>query len=68
MDLLENTHAGKKRWGVVFYGVKSKLLAYYRLGSKYPTALSTLDALGNFIAEHEIHRMIITDIDSLLGA
>ena len=68
MDLLENTHAGKKRWGVVFYGVKSKLLAYYRLGSKYPTALSTLDALGNFIAEHEIHRMIITDIDSFLGA
>ena len=24
----KDTHAGKKRWGVVFYGVKFKLLAY----------------------------------------
>ena len=34
VDLLENTHAGKKRLGLVFYGVKYKILAYYRLGSK----------------------------------
>ena len=27
VDLLENTHAGKKRWGLVFYGMKSKLLS-----------------------------------------
>ena len=33
VDLLENTHVGKKLWGLVFYGVKSKLLAYYILGS-----------------------------------
>ena len=32
MDLLENTHAGKKCWGLVFYGVKSKVLDYDRLG------------------------------------
>ena len=68
MVLLNDTHAGGKRWGLVLYGINYNILAYYRLGSKYPTALSTLDALGNFIAEHEIHRMIITDIDSLLGA
>ena len=23
VDLLEGTHVGKKRWGLVFYGVKS---------------------------------------------
>ena len=28
VDLLENNHAAKKRWGLVFYGVKSKLIAY----------------------------------------
>ena len=61
VDLLEDTHDGKKRWGIVFYGVKSKLLAYYILGSKDPTAASTLDALNQFIAKHGILRMIITD-------
>ena len=45
VDLLENTHTGKKRWGLVLYGVKSKLLDYYRLGYKDPTSASTLDAL-----------------------
>ena len=45
LDLLDNTHAGKKRWGLVFYGVKSKLLAYHRLGPKDPTTRSALDAL-----------------------
>ena len=33
VDVLEDTYAGKNRWGLVFYGVKSKLLAYYCLGS-----------------------------------
>ena len=68
MDLLENTHVGKKLWGLVFYGVKSKLLAYYILGSKDPTSDLTLEALGNFIVEHGIPRMIIKDSDGVLGA
>ena len=68
VDLLDNTHAGKKRWGLVFCGVKSKLLAYYRLGSKYPTNRSTFNAVGNFIAEHGIPIMIITDSNGVLGA
>ena len=42
VDLLENIHAGKNRLGLVFYGIKSKLLYYYRLGLKYPTVHSTL--------------------------
>ena len=68
ITLLENTHAGKKHWGLVFYGVKYKLLACYRLGSKDPTSHSTLDALGSFIAEHVIPRMIIMDRDGVIGA
>ena len=68
VDLLENTHAGKKRWGIIFYSVESKLLDYYRFGSKDPTARSALDALGNFISEHGIPRMIITDSDRVIGA
>ena len=68
MDLLENTHAGKKRLGLVFYGVKYKLLAYYRLGSKEPTARSTLNDLGNFISENGIPIIIIMDSDGVLGA
>ena len=28
VDLLENTLAGKNNWGLVFYGLKSNLLAY----------------------------------------
>ena len=57
LDLLENNHAGKKRWDLVFYGINSKLLAYYRLCSKEPTSPSNLYALGNFIAEHGVPRM-----------
>ena len=68
LDLLEDTHTGKKRCGLVFYGVKSKILAYYIHGSKYPTLSLTLDALGNIIEEHGIHRMLITDSDVVLGA
>ena len=68
VDLLEDTHAGKKRWGLVFHGVKYKLLAYYRLGSKNPTAASTLDALTQFISENGIPGKIITDSDWRLGA
>ena len=68
MDLLENTHAGKNRWDLLFYGVKSKLLAYYRIRSKDPTTCSTLYALGNFIADHRIPRTIITDSNVVLGA
>ena len=67
VDMLENTHVGKKCWGLVFYGIKPKLLAYYKLGSKDPTARSTLDDLGNFIAEHGIPIMIIMDSDGVLG-
>ena len=36
---LEDIHAGKNRWDLVFYGVKSKLLVYYRLGSKDPNTM-----------------------------
>ena len=68
VDLLENTHAGKKRWGLVLYCVNFKLLAYYRLGRKDPTARSTLDTLGSFIADHGIPRMIFIDSDGMLGA
>ena len=46
VDITDFTHAGEKRWGLVFYGVKSKLLAYYRLGSEDPIATLTLYALG----------------------
>ena len=67
VDLLEGTYSGKKRWGLVFYQVKYKLLAYYRLGSKGPTAALTLDAISQFIAEHGIPRIIITDSDRVLG-
>ena len=68
VDVVEDTHAGKTRWGIVFYGVKSKLLAYNHLGSKKPTGTSTLYALGKFIAEHGIPGKIITDSDGKLGA
>ena len=68
VGLLENTHAGKKRWGIVFYSVKSKLLDYYILGSKDPTTSSTLYDLGNFISENSTPRMIISDSDGVLGS
>ena len=68
MDAVENTHSSKKRRGIVFYGVKSKLLDYYCLGSKDPTGSSTLNDLGRFIYEHGIPRMIVTDHDRKLGA
>ena len=32
VNLWEDTHAGEKRWGLVFYGVNYKLLDYHRLG------------------------------------
>ena len=66
MDITEDTHTGKNSWGLVFYGIKSKLLAYYRLGSKYPTSESTLNDLGPFIAEYKIPRKLITDSNSIL--
>ena len=68
VDVVVDTHAGKMRWGIVFYGLKSKFLAYYRLVSKDSNDSSTLDALGKFIAEHEIPGKIITDCDGRLGA
>ena len=46
VDLLADIRPGKNRWGLVFYGVKYKLLAYYRLESKDPTAALTLYALS----------------------
>ena len=48
--------------------MKSKLLAYYRLGPKNPTGTLTLDALGKFISEHGIPGKIITDSNIKLGA
>ena len=48
--------------------MKSKLLAYYRLGSKDLTRASTLDALGKLIAKHRIPRKITMDHDGKLGA
>ena len=48
--------------------MKYKLLAYYCLGSKDPTAASTLNSLSQFIAKHGISRMIITYSDGVLGA
>ena len=38
LDLLEDTSAGEKRRGLVFYGVKSNILSYYIFGSKDPTS------------------------------
>ena len=29
VDVVEDTYTGKTRWGIIFYGVKSKSLAYY---------------------------------------
>ena len=63
MECLEDTHAGRKHWGLVLYGIKSKLLAYYRLGSKNPTTYLNLDNLGNFKADDGIPIMITTDSD-----
>ena len=68
MECLEDTHAGRKHWGLVLYGIKSKLLAYYRLGSKNPTTSLNLDNLGNFKADDGIPIMITTDSDGGLGA
>ena len=44
VDVTEDNYAGKKRRGLVFYGVKYKLLAFYILCLKDPTSSSTLDA------------------------
>ena len=68
VDITEDTHDEKKHWGLLLYGVKSKLLAYYRLGSKYPTTSSTLYALGKSIANNGIPRTLIKDNDGILGA
>ena len=68
VEVTEDTHYGKNRWGLVFYGVKSKLLDSYRLGLKEPTNSSTLDDLGQFIAENGIPRQLIADSYSILGA
>ena len=68
VDLLEDTHAGKKRWDLVLYSVKSKLLAYYRRGLKDPTSSLTLYDLVNFIADHRILGMLVTDSDGVLCA
>ena len=37
-DVTEFTHSGKTRWGLVFYGVKSKLIAYHTFVLKEPTS------------------------------
>ena len=67
VDVVLHTHTGS-RWGHVFFGLKSKLLAYYRLCSKEPTRISTIDVLRKFIAWHGIPKKIITDSDGILGA
>ena len=59
VDLLENTRSGGKRWGLVFDGVKSILVSYYRLGSKEPNSSKTLYALINFVSYHRIPRSLI---------
>ena len=68
LDVTEDTHTRKNCWGLIFCGVNSMLFAYYRLGSKYPTASSTLDALGQLITEHGIPRNINMDSYGILGA
>ena len=68
MDVVLDKHARKTRWGIIFCGLKSKSLAYYRLGSKEPTGNSTIDALGKFIVENGIPRKIITESDGRIGA
>ena len=65
---MEITQSGEKYWGLVFYGLKSKLLAYYILGSKQPTNTSTLYALGQLIHKHGIPRQLVTERYSVLGA
>ena len=65
VDVTEFTHDGKKRWGLVFYGANYRLLAYYMLGLKYPTATPTLDTLGQLISEKGIHRQLIKDRNSI---
>ena len=47
--------------------MKSKLLADYHIGFNDPTAALTLDDISEFISEHGIIRMIITDSDGVLG-
>ena len=68
MDVTQFTHTGVKHWGLVFYDVNYKLLAYYRLGFQDPTDSSILDVLGQFIADNGIRRPLITDSHSILGA
>ena len=68
VDIMENTHTGEKRWGLVFYVIKSKLLAYCRLDSKDPTKSLALYALGKFIAEHGIPIVLIMYSEGILGA
>ena len=31
-DVVEFTRSGRKCWGLIFYRVKTKIMAYYRLG------------------------------------
>ena len=67
VDFLEDTHAGEKFWGLVFYSVNYKLLDYYRLGSKDTPSSSTLYALVKSISEHGIPSILTMDCDSILG-
>ena len=53
---------------MVFYGAKTKLMVYFRLGDKDTTYHSTLDTLGQFIDEYGIPRKIIINSHSILGA
>ena len=68
VDVTEDTYAGGKRWVLVFYGLNSKLLDYYRLGLKNHTASLTLDSLGQFNSEHGVPRKLVKGSHSILGA
>ena len=67
-DAVEFNHAGEKCWGLVLYGVKTKLINYYRLGSKEHTTQSILDKLGQLIIKHRIYRQLVPYSHIVLGA
>ena len=68
VDIMGFTHAGKTRWGLIFYGIKSKLLDCYILILKDPTANANLYALGQSISEDGIPRQLVIYIHIKLGA
>ena len=68
VDVAERAQSGKRNWGVVFYGLRKKLMIYHRIRYKDITAHSTLDKLVQSIAKYVIPQRVITDIHIILGA